>query len=138
MIRPIALSLSCLFATFLQSCNPFMSHYTGSTATPVATSKLVESPPNDATRLGDAVFRTSEACTREEALAAARRLGAQYVVYEQVDMGEHQSWEQNTMIIRSGPGGGTMGVNTPVPVTRRWHEYRATFYRQNDPSAADG
>ena len=114
-----------------------MSHYTGTTAAPVATAQLVESAPTDATRLGDAVFRTSEACTRDEALATARRLGAQYVVYEQVDMGEHQNWEQNTMILRSGPGGGTIGVNTPVPVTRRWHEYRATFYRQNESSAAD-
>ena len=137
MIRPIALSLSCLFATFLQSCNPFMSHYTGTTAPPVENAQLVDSAPADATRLGDAVFRTSEACTSDEALAAARRLGAQYVVYGQVDMGERRSWEQNTMILRSGPGGGTVGVNTPVPVTRKWHEYRATFYRQAEAISSE-
>ena len=134
MVRLITLFLSCLCATVLQACNPFVEHYSGNSFSPGAAAQLVDSKPTGVTRIGESVFATSEECTSEEALAAARKLGAQYVVFEKVDLGERKSWEQTAMMTRSGAAGGTTAVNIPVPITRTWHEYRATFYRQTDES----
>ena len=137
MIRTLALSLSMVCTALLQACNPFVQHYSGNSFTPGATAQLVDTEPTNATRMGESVFATSEDCTSEEALAAARALGAQYVVFKKVDLGDHQSWEQTTMMTRSGAAGGTMAVNVPVPVTRSWHEYRATFYRHVDAANSE-
>ena len=132
MARSIRLILSCLCATVLQACNPFVDHYSGTRFPPGSMAQLVESAPENVTQIGESVFATSEQCTSKEALTAAQKIGAQYVVFEKVDLGERKSWEQTTMMTRAGASGGTMPVNVPVPVTRNWHEYRATFYRAAD------
>ena len=130
---PLALSILCIM--MLSACNPFTDHYSGDRFPSGPMPKLVESAPADTTRIGTSVFATSEDCTSAEALAAARSIGAEYVVYEKIDLGEQSSWEQSTLMTRSGAAGGTMAVNVPVPVTRRWHEYRATFYRESGESS---
>lgn len=38
------------------------------------------------------------------------------------------------MMVSTGPGGSPMAVNLPVPVTRKWYEYVADFYRAEDDS----
>lgn len=132
-----ALVSCCVLVTFLLGgCNPFMQHYSGTTHPSVRASQIVDAAPEKTTLIGSSNFTTSEACTAEQALAAAREIGAQYLVYAEVDLGAHRSWEQTTLMTRSGAAGGTMPVNLSVPVTRQWHEYQADFYRQTEESGS--
>lgn len=130
MLRSALTSCCLLMSCVLGGCNPFMQHYSGTTYPSVRAPQVVETAPSESTLIGSSNFTTSETCTINQALDAASKVGAQYLVYTEENLGEHRSWEQTTLMTRSGAAGGTMPVNLSVPVTRQWYEYRADFYRQ--------
>ena len=129
MLKHAIMPCCILLTAVAGGCNPFIQHYSGAIHPRTMETRTVEVPPEATELIGRSVFETSETCTETQALAAARKVGAEFLVYEEVDLGEHRSWEQTTLMTRSGPAGGLAPINLPVSVMRQWHEYRASFYR---------
>ena len=137
MLRHAIMPCCVLMTAVAGGCNPFIQHYSGEIHPRTMETRVVEVAPNATELIGRSVFETSETCTETQALEAARKVGAEFLVYEEVDLGEHRSWEQTTLMTRSGPAGGLAPINLPVSVTRQWHEYRASFYRTRDSGPVD-
>lgn len=128
--------ISILMTTIILSgCNAFTRNYEGARFETVSNAILVETAPEDARKIGHARFLSYEVLSSEDSLSTARDVGAEFVVFTSEDLGERDGHERTTMMAPGGPGGSPVALNVPVPVTRRWYEYVAEFYRMDDENS---
>jgi hypothetical protein len=128
-------ALSLLMATvMLVGCNAFTQNYQGERFTVMPHAQLVDTPPKNARKIGESRFLSYEDIKPTDAVKTAEGVGANFVTYQRIDLGERRNSEGTTMMVSTGPGGSPMAVNLPVPVTRKWYEYVADFYRAEDDS----
>ena len=125
-----AMISTLLTAAVLSGCNAFTQNYEGERFGRTSHAHLVEHAPEAARKIGESRVLTYEDLRAEEAMKTAQDIGANFVVFSKKDLGERSVPVGTTMMVSSGPGGSPVGVNIPVPVTRRWYEYIADFYRR--------
>ena len=125
----IGLIMALMATAILSGCNAFTQNYQGERFERVSHAHLVESAPEDARKIGEARVLTYEELKTDDALETAEEIGANYVIMSRIDLGERDVPVGTTMMVSGGPGGSPVAVSLPVPVTRRWYEYVADFYR---------
>jgi len=118
--------------------NSFVRSYSGETHPEVAHSfALTEAPPH-ARLIGSSLFVSRGSEGQADALAAAREVGAHYVVWDRVYIGsseeiDHVAIGTDFRTRWNKKRGTRVTVRTTryVPVVRveHWHEYYAEFYR---------
>ena len=119
-----------MITALLAGCNAFTQNYEGERFDRTSHAHLVENAPESARKIGESRVLTYEDLSAEDAMKTAQDIGANYVVFSKNDLGERDVPVGTTMMVSGGPGGSPVGVRIPVPVTRRWYEYIADFYRR--------
>ena len=116
----------------LSGCNAFTQNYDGERFERTSHAHLLETAPENARKIGESRVLSPEDIPADDAMKTAQDVGANYVVLSKNDLGERDVPVGTTMMVSGGPAGSPVAVNIPVPVTRRWYEYIADFYRVTD------
>ena len=125
-----AMISTLMITALLSGCNAFTQNYEGERFDRTSHAHLVEIAPENARKIGESRVLTYEDLSSEEAMETAQDIGANYVVFSKIDLGERDVPVGTTMMVSGGPGGSPVGVRIPIPVTRQWYEYIADFYRR--------
>ena len=115
-----AASVAVLFGAWLSGCasNPFMIHYKGERLSAVADARLLTAAPADGTarELGSSTFlANSDARADDQALAAAREVGADLVMVTRTDIDPEEWSKEDPVYRRRAMGQGNFTTYTPLP-----------------------
>lgn len=119
--------------------NPFMVHYKGERLAAVADARLVtEAPASGAAReLGTSTFlANSDARADEQALAAAREVGADLVMVTRSEVDPEEWSKEDPVYRRRAMGQGNFASYTPLPGQRLGQRFAARFWRSVDSGPA--
>lgn len=116
-------------------CNPFLSNYSGEKWPPVAAASVVmQSPSPETVRwIGRADFTTTQVVGDADALAAARKVGADLVEWSDRDLGQTLEW--TSVPVYTNAWSGQM-ASVPLPVMREQYRYSARFFRSDSLGGA--
>ena len=112
----------------LVGCNPFINHYSGERYPPVKTAKVVMEPPSPdkVDWIGRADFTIDRKVGDAQAIAAAKRVGADIVEWSDADAGASLEWTSAPVSMNAWKG--EVGM-IPLPVIKKQTRYQARFYR---------
>jgi hypothetical protein len=143
MPRPSSLALpaSVALALLAGACaaNPFSMHYRGERLAAVAEARLVTEAPADGTarELGSSTFlANSDARADEQAIAAAREVGADLVMVARSEVSAEEWAKDDAVYRRRAMGQGNFGSYVPVPGQRQGLRFTARFWRSADAGPA--
>lgn len=114
----------------LGGCNPFINHYSGEHYLPVKTAKVVMEPPSPDTVkwIGRSDFTIERQVGDAQALAAAKKVGADIVEWSDSDAGNKLEWTSAPVSMNAWKG--EVGM-IPLPVIKKQFRYQARFYRSD-------
>lgn len=120
--------------------NPFTLHYRGERLAAVAEARLVTEAPAEGTarELGSSTFlANSDARADEQAVAAAREVGADLVMVTRADIDPEEWSKEDPVYRRRAMGQGNFTTYTPLPGQRQGLRFTARFWRSNaaEPAA---
>ena len=135
MIRTTAILLLPLVLFCTGCTNLYLAHYQGKQFASTSEAKRVMVAPEASTAdlIGISTFSTDETVGDEQAIVAAKRVGASRVQWDRSFQGKSTQLELRPMFgpYTSGTawaeGGSLIGVETPVKES--WYRYHARFYR---------
>ena len=136
-----AASVAVLFGAWLSGCasNPFMIHYKGERLSAVADARLVTAAPADGTarELGSSTFlANSDARADDQALAAAREVGADLVMVTRAEIDPEEWSKEDPVYRRRAMGQGNFTTYTPLPGQRQGLRFTARFWRSVESGPA--
>ena len=119
--------------------NPFMIHYKGERLAAVVDARLVTAVPADGTarELGSSTFlANSDARADDQALAAAREVGADLVMVTRTDIDPEEWSKEDPVYRRRAMGQGNFTTYTPLPGQRQGLRFTARFWRSVESGSA--
>jgi hypothetical protein len=136
-VAPVAVILGA----WLSGCatNPFMLHYKGERLASVADARLVTEAPaaGSARELGTSTFlANSDARADDQALAAAREVGADLVMVTRTDIDPEEWSKEDPVYRRRAMGQGNFTTYTPLPGQRQGLRFTARFWRSVESGPA--
>ena len=133
MMHTVRIALLSAAAIALAGCNPFLENYRGEKFPHNATASALKEKPESAKKIGESLFYSVDDYSNEQAVSAAKDVGADFVVWEKKEAESQTDWMPQPMAIRTGTGttGTVTTVNVPVPTTQMWYEYLASYYRKD-------
>ena len=131
-LRVALLAIAAPLALAGCQTNPFIESYRGEKLAPVPAARIVTEPPaaGTARELGSCRFSASMIRTPDEdALDAARAVGADLVMWSRGEMTQ-QDWIENDPVYqRRASGRGEFASYIPVPGSRDGYRYTARFWQ---------
>lgn len=137
MLRAVAFASMVAFAGC--ASNPFTLHYRGERLASVAEAQLVTAAPAQGTarELGSSTFlANSDARADEQAVAAAREVGADLVMVTRSEVDAEEWSKEDPVYRRRAMGQGNFASYTPLPGQRQGLRFTARFWRTNAAEAA--
>jgi hypothetical protein len=136
-----AAPVAVIVGAWLSGCatNPFMLHYKGERLASVADARLVTEPPaaGSARELGTStVLANSDARADDQALAAAREVGADLVMVTRTDIDPEEWSKEDPVYRRRAMGQGNFTTYTPLPGQRQGLRFTARFWRSVESGPA--
>lgn len=135
MMHFIRITLLSAVTAALAGCNPFLENYNGQKFPHNSAAQALIVEPTGATKIGESKFYSIDDYSNDQAISAAENVGADFVIWDKKNAGEQTDWVPQPMVTSAGPMT-TTTVNVPVPVTRMWYEYVASFYRKDSDTAS--
>lgn len=129
-----ATALLSLVAIAGCATNPFALHYRGERLAAVAEARIVTEAPAEGTarELGSSTFlANSDARADEQAVAAAREVGADLVMVTRADIDPEEWSKEDPVYRRRAMGQGNFTTYTPLPGQRQGLRFTARFWRSN-------
>lgn len=146
MFRPFpslkhAAPVAVMLGVWLSGCatNPFMLHYKGERLASVADARLVTEAPaaGSARELGTSTFlANSDARADDQALAAAREVGADLVMVTRAEIDPEEWSKEDPVYRRRAMGQGNFTTYTPLPGQRQGLRFTARFWRSVESGSA--
>ena len=135
-----ATALLSLVAIAGCATHPFALHYRGERLAAVAEARIVTEAPAEGTarELGSSTFlANSDARADEQAVAAARDVGADLVMVTRADIDPEEWSKEDPVYRRRAMGQGNFTTYTPLPGQRQGLRFTARFWRSNaaEPAA---
>ena len=126
----VTLSSSVVAMLMLGGCNPFINHYSGEHYPPVKSAKVVMEPPSpdEVTWIGRAEFTIDRKVGDAQAIAAAKKVGADIVEWSDADAGASLEWTSAPVSMNAWKG--QVGM-IPLPVIKKQTRYQARFFRSD-------
>ncbi len=112
--------------------NPFALHYRGERLAAVAEARIVTEAPAEGTarELGSSTFlANSDARADEQAVAAAREVGADLVMVTRAGVDPEEWSREDPVYRRRAMGQGNFTTYTPLPGQRQGLRFTARFWR---------
>ncbi|MFZ4466970.1 MAG: hypothetical protein ACOYO7_07925 [Phycisphaerales bacterium] len=139
--RPAALLAGSVLSAALAGCavNPFTLHYQGERLEAVADARLVTAAPaaGTARELGTSTFlANSDARADDQAVAAAREVGADLVMVTQSGVDPEEWSREDPVYRRRAMGQGNFASYTPLPGQRQGLRFTARFWRSLESGPA--
>ena len=136
-----AAPVAVMLGAWLSGCatNPFMLHYKGERLGSVADARLVTEAPaaGSARELGTSTFlANSDARADDQALAAAREVGADLVMVTRADIDPEEWSKEDPVYRRRAMGQGNFTTYTPLPGQRQGLRFTARFWRSVESGSA--
>ena len=112
----------------LAACNPFLANYSGEKMPKVKTVQVVMTAPDpDSVRwIGRSDFTSTRELKDQQAINAAKQVGADIVEWSDKDAGTKLEWTSAPVSYNAWTG--NVG-SIPLPVVRSQFRYQARFYR---------
>ena len=130
---PRHLTMAAILGTaLLGGCtNPFAAHYVGERWPATSEARVVEQAPSpDGVRwIGHSEFDSFDMLTDAEAIAAARRVGADLVEWDDHSIGDRVKWSSSPVLWNQWDG---KMFNPPEAMRQTEYRYEARFYRSDD------
>ena len=129
---PVALLALASFAGC--ATNPFALHYRGERLAASAEARIVTEAPDEgaARELGSSTFlANSDARADEQAVAAAREVGADLVMVTRAEVDPEEWSKEDPVYRRRAMGQGNFTTYTPLPGQRQGLRFTARFWRSN-------
>ena len=118
-----------LLLPLLGACtNPFLSNYVGERWPSVPAVELLDKPPAPETArwIGHSNFDSFDALTNQQAIAAARQVGADLVEWKDESLGEKVRWSSSPVLTNQWDGN---MFNAPMANRQQEFRYEARFFR---------
>lgn len=130
MHRSLRFLLLPLLAVLAGCTNPFSENYNGETFHKTRFAQATLQPPPGAEKIGHSRFTTDTAdWGQSDAIDAAKKVGANVVVWHRKEAGERPEIEQETIYSGTTSSGATNTIQIPVRVKKMFYTYTAEFYR---------
>ena len=130
MHRSLRILLFPLLAVLAGCSNPFSDNYNGETFQKTRFAVAALKPPADGEKIGRSEFTTDTAdWGQSDAIEAAKKVGANVVVWHRKEAGERPEIEQETVYSGTTASGATNTIQIPVRVKKMFYTYTAEFYR---------
>ena len=125
----------CAALLMLGGCNPFINHYSGEHYPPVKSVQVVMKPPSpdDVKWIGRCDFTIERKVGDAQAIAAAKKVGADIVEWSDSDAGNKLEWTSAPVAWNAWKG--EVGM-IPLPVIKKEIRYQARFYRSDSLGGA--
>lgn len=133
-LAPCAVAMLALASSAGCATNPFTLHYRGERLAAVAEARVVTAAPAEGTarELGSSTFlANSDARADEQAVAAAREVGADLVMVTRAEVDPEEWSREDPVYRRRAMGQGNFTTYTPLPGQRQGLRFTARFWRSD-------